>query len=383
MNSRITLLHLSLISGIGPATIAKLIHAFSFERIAILYQLTSAEIIQAAQLPATIAQIITVGLRDSKLLELELSLIDKHAITWLTLYDTGYPELLKHIHLPPTILYVRGPGLEHSLKSLAVVGSRACDAYGTQIITMLIPQLVAQNYTIVSGGALGIDTLAHDIALKNGGITVAVLGSGLLRPYPNINNKLFERIVNQGGAVISSFALMAEPLPGNFPARNRIIAGLASGCLVVQAAQKSGSLITASFALENGREVFAVPGPINNPLSAGCHSLIAQGATLVASVIDIQKAFGEEIVSYTENVVAQKIASPAKQLPVAAQLKQEQLKMPEAASEKILYYAQVAISFDELLMKSELSVQELQDMLFEMQIDGRIEQDVMGFWQKI
>ena len=147
----------------------------------------------------------------------------------------------------------------------------------------------------MSGGARGADTMAHQKTLDHGGKTVAVLGSGLMRPYPPENDNLFSAIIEQGGALVSIFPLLMEPLAEHFPARNRVIAGLSRGCLVIQAAAKSGTKITAEYCLNQGREVFAVPGPINDPLSAGCHDLIGQGAKLVSNAADILAEFGYEL----------------------------------------------------------------------------------------
>ena len=159
-------------------------------------------------------------------------------------------------------------------------------------VTSFIPELVHNGCSIVSGGALGIDGLAHRATLEAQGVTVAVLGSGLLKPYPAAHKTLFKKIIECRGALVSCFPLLTEPKPALFPARNRIIAGLSRGCLVVQAGIPSGALITAQYAVDEGREVFAVPGSLDNPLSVGCHRLISQGATLVTSASDILASFG-------------------------------------------------------------------------------------------
>jgi len=198
--------------------------------------------------------------------------------------DKEYPALLKQIHLPPIILYCRGAKLSNN--NFSIVGSRKGSIYAENVCKHIIPKLIDQ-YTIISGGALGVDSMAHKEAIKSGGRTVAVLGSGFLQPYPRENIDLFRAIVDNGGTVISPFNLKMEPLKGNFPARNRIIAGMSVGTLVVQAAVKSGAHITAAFALEQGREVFAVPGSIFEEISLGCHSLIQQGAKLVSCPEDI------------------------------------------------------------------------------------------------
>ena len=169
---------------------------------------------------------------------------------------------------------------------MAVVGSRRATAYGRRVATGLASGLAQRGVEIVSGGARGIDTCAHLGALEGGGTTIAVMGSGFNGPYPSENRDLFDRIA-QSGAVMTEFPLDMEPRAENFPRRNRLISGLAAGVIVVEAAEKSGSLITAGHALEQGREVMAVPGPVSSDQSAGCHRLIQQGAKLVHSIGDV------------------------------------------------------------------------------------------------
>ena len=277
------ILHLSLIQGIGSATIRKIIG--SFTSLSLLYTLSLKELQYNLPISAASAALIYQGLADKRLLENELLLCQRQGIQIVTVLDDTYPLLLKEIHIPPALLYVKG--VLNKQDWLAVVGSRTADSYGFKRVQELVPALVQRGYGIVSGGAVGIDTAAHEAVLSAGGRTIAVLGSGLLKPYPARNKQLFERIQERGGAVISSFSLLTEPKAGFFPVRNRIIAGLARGCLVVQASEKSGALITAYQALEQGREVGAVPGSVDNPLTVGCHNLIAQGDHLIASVNDL------------------------------------------------------------------------------------------------
>src|SRR3989338_8220734 len=228
------------------------------------------------------AQKIVAGLSDMQMLDDELYLIEKHAVSWTTLLDEKYPQMLAHIHTPPPVLYWQGEPLWKDNESmLAFVGARKGNKYGQIAIEKLIPDLVIQGWVIVSGGAYGIDAMAHRATVQVGGKTIVVVGSGLLKPYPPEQKKLFDEIVHKGGAVLSSFPLHDEPSAWKFPVRNRIIAGLSQGCVVVQAAEKSGALITASYALQEGRQVFAVPGPIDDELSVGCHKLLQEGAKLV------------------------------------------------------------------------------------------------------
>lgn len=209
----------------------------------------------------------------------------------ITPKDKGYPKLLKEIPDPPQKLWVRGEIKKEDEKAIAVVGARRATNYGREVTEELVNALVVAGLTIVSGMARGIDSCAHKAALEAGGRTIAVLGSGIDVIYPPENKKLYEEIA-KAGAVISEFEPGTLPNAWNFPQRNRIIAGLSLGVLVCEAAEKSGSLITAGYAGEFGREVFAVPGPIYSKMSAGTAALIKDGAKLVYSTKDILDELG-------------------------------------------------------------------------------------------
>lgn len=200
--------------------------------------------------------------------------------------DTEYPELLKQIDNSPQVLFVRGHFDASDRRALAVVGTRKPTPYGRDVTQKLVEQLVANNFTIVSGLARGIDGAAHRTALECGGRTIAILGGGVDRVYPPEHVGLADKIA-QHGAVVSEFAPGKLPVPGNFPARNRIISGLALGVLVVEGAAKSGTKITAGLAVEQGREVFAIPGPITSRYSQAPADLIKIGAKVVTDVSDI------------------------------------------------------------------------------------------------
>ncbi|PIU33231.1 DNA-protecting protein DprA [Candidatus Woesebacteria bacterium CG_4_10_14_0_2_um_filter_39_14] len=199
----------------------------------------------------------------------------------------NYPENLKKIDNPPLRLFIKGVIKPSDKKALAVVGSRRMSRYGEKVTQKLVAALVKEKITIVSGLARGIDTIAHQTALKAGGRTIAVLGSGLENIYPPENKKLAEEIIKGHGAVVSEFPPGQTAVAENFPIRNRIIAGLSLGVLVIEGAIKSGSLITARWAAEQGREVFAVPGPIDAVGSQAPLFLIKQGAKAVETVEDI------------------------------------------------------------------------------------------------
>ncbi len=221
---------------------------------------------------------------DALMRELEL-----HGIQAITVQDEIYPSLLKQIYDPPAVLYIRGELPDPERRHIAVVGSRKATSYGLRVTEDLTGDLAREGVVIVSGLAYGVDAAAHDAALQAGGITLAVLGSGIDNHsiYPSQNRALASRIISSGGALISEFPVGTPPLKHHFPFRNRVIAGMCHGTLVTQAALKSGSLITARAALESNRDVYAVPGSIHEPLSEGPNNLIKLGATPATCSADI------------------------------------------------------------------------------------------------
>lgn len=227
-----------------------------------------------------------VATRDSVDIDREIELIEKENIDIITMQDPTYPEHLRHIYAPPLVLYVKGRLFPEDYYGVAIVGTRRASFYGRENAEKFGFQLAERGFTVVSGLARGIDTYAHRGALKAGGRTIAVLGCGVNIVYPSENDKLLEEISKQG-AVISEFPMNTQPISQNFPVRNRIISGLSLGVVVVEAAKKSGALITASFALEQGKEVFSVPGRVDVATSRGTLGLIKEGAKLVEGVDDI------------------------------------------------------------------------------------------------
>jgi len=209
-------------------------------------------------------------------------------IRTINIDDAEYPEILKKIHSPPKVLYINGSFKEEDDFAVAIVGSRRASRYGIEMGEKLGYDLAVRGVTVVSGMARGVDSAAHRGALTAKGRTIAVMGSGHDHIYPLENRELYKKIA-ESGAVISEFENDVSPLPRNFPIRNRIISGLALGIVIVEAAKNSGALITADFALEQGREVFAVPGKISSVTSEGTHCLIKDGARLVQSAEDIME----------------------------------------------------------------------------------------------
>ena len=272
----------NLVPGMGPARVARLIaHCGSPEAAwqADAFALAAAgiEARAAAALQAT---------RERIDLDAELQRAARAGVTLLTIESQAYPRHLREIPGAPPLIYVRGSLLAADDWAVAVVGTRAPSPYGREATYRLAGDLARAGATIVSGLALGIDSIAHKAALEAGGRTLAVLGSGVDKPYPLQNRKLAERIVEQG-ALLSDYPIGTMPLPTNFPPRNRLISGLSRGTLVVEAGERSGALITVEFALEQGREVLAVPGSIFARQSAGVHRLLRDGAALVTCAEDV------------------------------------------------------------------------------------------------
>ncbi len=261
-------------------------------------------------------------------LEKEFRLLEKHQVKVIIAGDRSYPRNLADIFDPPLILYVKGEFLSGDQLAVAIVGSRRSSLYGGRVAEKLGRELAARGLTVVSGLARGIDSAAHKGALASGGRTIAVLGSGLDRVYPPENKNLMEQISSRG-AVISEFPMSAKPDRGNFPRRNRLISGLSLGVVVVEAAQRSGALITVDCALEQGREVFALPGKVDSLTSRGTNKLIQQGAKLVATSEDII----EELKPLWGNRCPEKEAKNEDRLPLPP-LKEEERKLYDLLSDE-------------------------------------------------
>jgi DNA processing protein len=279
---------LALVEGIGPLVMARLID--QFESAAQVLQSSPSELQGVPGIGPKLAQRIASA-RDRNDVEQQLALVREHDLGILLSTDAKYPRLLLEIHDPPIVLFTRGHLHPSDSIAVAIVGTRHASRYGLEQAKQLAGSLARMGITVVSGMARGIDSAAHRGALEAGGRTVAVLAGGVLTPYPPENARLAEKIAAQG-CVLSESAPSREPLRGLFPQRNRIISGLSLGTIVVEAPQKSGALITARLAMEQGREVLAVPGPIDSRVSQGPHQLLRDGAKLVASVDDVLEELG-------------------------------------------------------------------------------------------
>jgi DNA processing protein len=276
-------LALNQIAGLGKVGLARLIEKYGSPENVFQADLGELQSIEGIRKNTALA---IVKFKRAEKIDRELDELERQKVGVLTLTDPLYPFLLAKIHDPPPYLYYKGTPSFQDGRSLAVVGSRLASPYGIKMTERLAWGLSQKGLTIVSGMARGIDTAAHQGALMAQGRTVAVLGSGLDVVYPQENKKLLERIVELG-TVYSEFPLDTLPERQNFPIRNRIISGMSLGVVIVEATLRSGSLITARLALEQGREVFAVPGNVESFKSSGTHSLIKQGAKLVEHAQDI------------------------------------------------------------------------------------------------
>lgn len=270
------------VPGIGPVRLAALIEACG--DIGAAWR-ASIQQMQAARLDRRTIELFLEARRTiDPLAELQrASAAGAEVLTW---DDAAYPESLRSVDNAPPVLYIRGRIVSQDEWAIAVVGTRHASSYGREVARVLGAELAQAGVTVVSGLALGVDTVAHRAALDAGGRTIAVLGSGVDQIYPPQNRGLAQAIIGQG-AVVSEYALGARPDASNFPPRNRIISGLSRGVIIVEAGERSGALITARFAAEQGRELFAVPGSILSPGSVGCNTLIQQGAAPLLSVDDV------------------------------------------------------------------------------------------------
>lgn len=292
--------------GMGGHTYSLLLAAFGSP--AAVFAASDAELARIDRVgPKTIA-----GIREAAggaFADETVALCERENVRILLRGDADYPRLLAQIADPPAILFVRGAFAPCDALSVAIVGSRHSDAYGRRVAEQLAAGLSHAGYTVTSGLARGIDAAAHSGAVAAGGRTIAVLGGGVLSIYPPEHAGLAEEVIAHG-ALVSEAAPLEHPHPGAFPRRNRIVAGLSLGTVVVQAADRSGALITARLAGEQGREVFAVPGPVDSRLSRGCHALIRDGAKLVGSVDDILCELGPLFEPAT-TATGREVSSPA------------------------------------------------------------------------
>ena len=344
-------LKLTQISGLGNEGLRHLLQTFG-----------SPEAILDASI-ASLSQYVKPSVAKAIREDCDDALLDVTA-TWLndplnriiTLADSEYPQTLLNIADPPLVLYIKGRLDLLNVRSLAVVGSRNSTAQGTRNAEAFAKAASESGLCIVSGMAHGIDTAAHKGGLQGVGSSIAVVGTGLDKVYPAANRELAHQLAQQG-TIISEFPLGTPPLASNFPRRNRIISGLSEGCLVVEASLQSGSLITARMALEQGREVFAIPGSIHSPQSKGCHSLIKQGAKLAESAQDILEELG-----FASRAVKVGVTT---EHPLLTQLGFD------------------AVDIETLAQRSGLTIAELSAILLQLELDGAVATLPGGLYQRI
>ncbi|MEK7841133.1 MAG: DNA-processing protein DprA [Deltaproteobacteria bacterium] len=297
--------------------------------------------------------------------EKEIGLIEKQDVVFLTLRHSDFPKALLSIPDPPPYLYVKGTICKKDENAIAVVGTRVPTQYGISAAEGISRELAGSGITIVSGMARGIDAAAHRGALAANGRTIAVLGSGIDVIYPSDNKKLYEQIISSG-AVVSEFPIGTAPLAENFPQRNRIISGLVKGVLVVEASEKSGSLITAGLALDYGRDVFALPGNITSFKSKGANKLIKQGAKLVEDARDIL-----EELSISGTGVAGVGLKPVPTVPDLLRKIQAGLSSEE---EKIINLLDEPSFIDTIIQRTGLPAQKISALLLDMELKGLVQQ---------
>lgn len=298
-------------------------------------------------------------------------------LAWLTKNDQHllheesdyYPPLLKETVNAPALLFVKGDLSALLTPQIGMVGSRNASTLGKETAFEFAKELAGSGLTVTSGLALGIDTCSHEGALKSGGKTIAVLGTGVDVIYPAQNKKLAQAIIDQGGAIISEAPLGTAALPSLFPRRNRIISGLSLGVLVVEAALKSGSLITARLAAEQGRDVFAIPGSIHNVMHKGCHQLIRDGATLIETADDIVSSLNN--LAHFQHSALQKVKERI------VHTKQGNLEL--AAKELLNFIGFEPTPVDIIITRSNLSPSEASGLLISLELDGWITAEAGGY----
>ena len=348
-------INLSLVPGLRPAQLRSLLSNFGLP----------AEVIRASR--QQLKHWVSPALAD-RILDANRSDVVERSLQWaerpgngiLTWADAAYPQQLLQISDPPPLLYYRGNGSLLARSSIAVVGSRNGTPQGIQNAERFAGTLSQSGFTIVSGLALGIDAAGHRGGLMGAASTIAVVGTGVDLIYPRGNAELAEQIAREG-LIVSEFPLGTPPLPANFPRRNRLIAGLSRGVLVVEAALASGSLITARFAAEQGREVFAVPGSIHSPVAKGCHALIKEGAKLVEEANDIMLELDLPL------------AQAAKVAP----------KISQSDAELLQYMGYDPCDVGSLAMRSGLTPESVSAMLLQLELEGKIGSLPGGFYQQL
>lgn len=336
------------VPGVGPIRLRFLLDFFH-DDIKAAWEANHSQLVQAGLDRRTVDSIIKS--RPTVNLDREMALIDQHGVQVLTWNDVDYPKLLRELSAPPPVLYVRGELLPDDEWAVGIVGTRKMSAYGRRVTEMLVNGLTEAGLTIISGLALGVDGVAHRTALQAGGRTIAVLANGVEKPYPARHRNMAETIVSQGqGALISYYPIGTRPEARNFPPRNRIISGLSLGVIIVEAGERSGALITARYAIDQNREVMAVPGHIFSSTSKGPNQLITQGATPVLSVKSVLDSLDMQMVE-PQKVVRQIIATTPLEERVLNQLSSDPRHIDEISQQCSLSSAELSSTLSLLELK--------------------------------
>ena len=348
------LIQLSHTPAIGPMRVRALVSHFQSAEAVLNASLT--ELCKVSGIQRSLAQKIHDNIDDDFARKQIISL-ERTGSKMITFWNDDFPSLLKNTHIPPTLIYTQGKILSADKNTIAIVGTRIPTQYGKMVTERLTTELVSKGITIVSGLARGIDTVAHRTALQQGGRTIAVLGSGLDVIYPAENRELAKDITEKG-LLISEFAFGTKPDAPNFPRRNRIISGLSLGVIVIEAGHESGAMITANFALNQGRDVFAVPGNIMSPKSAGPHQLIREGAKLVANADDVIEELSAQLDLFSNQATDRK----------------ENLHLEKASMEVYNELSYEPLQIDILNGKLKLPVPQLMAILLELEFSNLVKQ---------
>jgi DNA processing protein len=359
------------INGLGTGKIQRLLKIFHSPE-----KIFTADRHQLSDLPFLPEPLVDKILRpdNEEFVSNQLELLDKYGVGLISIHDEEYPDLLKFIYNPPILLYIKGTILPEDNRSFAIVGTRKPTAYGKMVVEVIGRKVAQAGFTIVSGLAYGIDKHAHEAALDAGGRTIAVCGTGLDTIYPYAHRKLAEEIIHNG-ALISELPLRSKIEAWNFPARNRIISGMSKGTLVIEGKKTSGALLTAKIALDQNRDVFAVPGNINSPQSEGPNMLIKQGAKLVTSAEDILEEYKVQL-QIAEHAHA---GQSERQEPKKAFIP----KMTNEESEiyRLLQDNQKNLTLDKMVQLTQFSPAELSVILLNMELKGIIKREAQNrYW---
>jgi len=374
--ARLAWLALAMTPQMGPTRSARAVKRLGAAERVFEASLTELE---GAGMPAESAQFCSDGRARAAAVE-EVARIAEQQASFFTPEDEEYPGRLLEIYDPPTVLWVRGNAKLLNRPGIAVVGTRQPSPYGSGMAEMLSRDLARRGMVVMSGMARGVDTCAHKGALESGGMTVAVWGTGIDVIYPKENKKLAEQIVAQGGAIVSEFALGTFPAPQNFPIRNRTLSGMSIGVLVVEGGEYSGTRITARCALEQGRDVYAVPGNATNKNAWGPNTLIKQGAKLTASWEDIWEDLPSHVRLQLEDEMQAQVGANESLGRVSASLFNEQATAAPMSEHERLVIQELrqdeALQLDDLIERLELKMVsgEIFTALFELELGGRVKQ---------